>query len=126
MASIREASTLYVHSWRSRGFLAASAAIGPFVAGAIGRPQAFSNVSVTPDALHAAVCLLAIFQAIEIDGDACWDGGYSRNPTTSPLLREERKNKDSQRVMARRCGGGSGIGAERRRRQGALSPTPNA
>jgi NTE family protein len=29
-----------------------------------------------------------MFQAIEIDGEAYWDGGYTGNPTLSPLIRE--------------------------------------
>jgi NTE family protein len=29
-----------------------------------------------------------MFQAIEIDGDSYWDGGYSGNPTMTPLVRE--------------------------------------
>ena len=29
-----------------------------------------------------------MFQAIEIDGEAYWDGGYSGNPTLTPLVRE--------------------------------------
>jgi NTE family protein len=33
-------------------------------------------------------CLPTLFQAIEIDGEAYWDGGYSGNPTITPLVRE--------------------------------------
>jgi NTE family protein len=29
-----------------------------------------------------------MFQAVEIDGEAYWDGGYSGNPTLTPLVRE--------------------------------------
>jgi NTE family protein len=29
-----------------------------------------------------------MFQAVEIDGDAYWDGGYVGNPTITPLIRE--------------------------------------
>ena len=29
-----------------------------------------------------------MFQAIEIDGEPYWDGGYSGNPTITPLVRE--------------------------------------
>ena len=29
-----------------------------------------------------------MFQAVEIDGDPYWDGGYTGNPTITPLLRE--------------------------------------
>jgi NTE family protein len=29
-----------------------------------------------------------MFQAVEIDGEPYWDGGYSGNPTITPLIRE--------------------------------------
>jgi NTE family protein len=29
-----------------------------------------------------------LFQAIEIDGEAYWDGGFAGNPTITPLVRE--------------------------------------
>ena len=29
-----------------------------------------------------------LFQAVEIDGEPYWDGGYSGNPTITPLVRE--------------------------------------
>ena len=53
-----------------------------------GRGRVFRNAEVTPDALLASACLPTMFQAVEIDGDAYWDGGYSGNPTLTPLVRE--------------------------------------
>lgn len=53
-----------------------------------GRPRVFRNADITPDALLASACLPMMFQAIEINGEAYWDGGYSGNPTISPLVRE--------------------------------------
>ncbi|AFL73378.1 patatin-like phospholipase family protein [Thiocystis violascens] len=53
-----------------------------------GRPRVFRNADLTPDALLASACLPMMFQAIEIDGEAYWDGGFSGNPTISPLVRE--------------------------------------
>jgi len=53
-----------------------------------GRPRVFRNADVSPDALLASACLPTLFQAIEIDGEAYWDGGYAGNPTISPLVRE--------------------------------------
>jgi NTE family protein len=53
-----------------------------------GRPHVFKNSTVTPDVLLASACLPTMFQAIEIDGDPYWDGGYSGNPTITPLVRE--------------------------------------
>ncbi len=53
-----------------------------------GRAHVFKNNTVTPDVLLASACLPTMFQAIEIDGDPYWDGGYSGNPTITPLVRE--------------------------------------
>jgi len=55
---------------------------------ATGRPRVFRNSDLTPDALIASACLPTMFQAIEIEGEAYWDGGYSGNPTITPLVRE--------------------------------------
>ena len=53
-----------------------------------GRGRVFRNAELTPDILLASACLPTLFQAIEIDGEAYWDGGYSGNPTMTPLVRE--------------------------------------
>jgi NTE family protein len=53
-----------------------------------GRGRVFRNSEITPDVLLASACLPTLFQAIEIDGESCWDGGYSGNPTITPLVRE--------------------------------------
>jgi NTE family protein len=53
-----------------------------------GRGKVFKNAEVTPDVLLASACLPTMFQAVEIDGEAYWDGGYSGNPTLSTLVRE--------------------------------------
>jgi len=55
---------------------------------ATGRPRVFRNGDLTPDVLIASACLPTMFQAVEIDGEAYWDGGYSGNPTITPLVRE--------------------------------------
>jgi len=55
---------------------------------ATGRARVFRNREITPEVLIASACLPTMFQAIEIDGDAYWDGGYSGNPTITPLVRE--------------------------------------
>jgi len=39
-------------------------------------------------AVLASACLPMLFQAVEIDGQAYWDGGYSVNPALSPLIQE--------------------------------------
>jgi NTE family protein len=53
-----------------------------------GRGRIFRNKDITADVLLASACLPTMFQAIEIDGDPYWDGGYSGNPTITPLVRE--------------------------------------
>jgi len=53
-----------------------------------GRPRVFRNAELSPDVLLASACLPAMFQAVEIDGEAYWDGGYSGNPTMTPLVQE--------------------------------------
>jgi len=53
-----------------------------------GRGRVFRNAELTPDVLLASACLPTLFQAIQIDGEAYWDGGYAGNPTITPLVRE--------------------------------------
>jgi NTE family protein len=53
-----------------------------------GRGRVFRNRGITPDALLASACLPTLFQAVEVDGELYWDGGYSGNPTITPLIRE--------------------------------------
>jgi NTE family protein len=53
-----------------------------------GRGRIFRNGELTPDVLLASACLPTMFQAIEIDGETYWDGGYAGNPTLTPLIRE--------------------------------------
>ena len=53
-----------------------------------GRGRIFRNAEITPDVLLASACLPTMFQAVEIDGEPYWDGGYAGNPTITPLVRE--------------------------------------
>ena len=53
-----------------------------------GRGRIFRNAELTPDVLLATACLPTMFQAVEIDGEPYWDGGFSGNPTITPLIRE--------------------------------------
>jgi NTE family protein len=50
-----------------------------------GRIRIFSGDAITPEALMASACLPTVFQAVEIDGHAYWDGGYAGNPALFPL-----------------------------------------
>ncbi|HTO60567.1 MAG TPA: patatin-like phospholipase family protein [Bradyrhizobium sp.] len=53
-----------------------------------GRGRIFRCGEITPDVLLASACLPTMFQAIEIEGELYWDGGYAGNPTITPLIRE--------------------------------------
>jgi len=50
------------------------------------RAKIFSNKDITADAVMASACLPFLFQAVEIDGEYYWDGGYMGNPPISPLI----------------------------------------
>jgi NTE family protein len=50
------------------------------------RMRVFERAEITPDAVMASACLPYIFQAVEIDGEAYWDGGYCGNPPIFPLI----------------------------------------
>jgi NTE family protein len=53
-----------------------------------GRGRIFRNPEITADVLLASACLPTMFQAVEIDGEPYWDGGFVGNPTITPLVRE--------------------------------------
>ncbi len=46
----------------------------------------FECSDVTADAVLASACLPFMFQAVEIDGQFYWDGGYVGNPAIYPLI----------------------------------------
>lgn len=51
-----------------------------------GLPRVIGNDAITIDALLASACLPQLFQAVELDGEPYWDGGYSGNPTLWPII----------------------------------------
>jgi len=51
-----------------------------------GRVKVFTGDGITTDALLASACLPSLFQAVEIDGESYWDGGYMGNPAIWPLV----------------------------------------
>ena len=53
-----------------------------------GQGRIFGNAELTTEVLLASACLPQLFQAVEIGGEAYWDGGYSGNPTITPLVRD--------------------------------------
>jgi NTE family protein len=51
-----------------------------------GKVRIFANDEISPDAILASACLPFLFRAVEIDGEAYWDGGYMGNPAIFPLI----------------------------------------
>jgi NTE family protein len=52
-----------------------------------GAPRIFENPELSADAVLASACLPWLHQAVELDGEAYWDGGYVSNP---PLVERSR------------------------------------
>jgi NTE family protein len=53
-----------------------------------GRLQLFGNEDLTADVVLASTCPALVHCAVEIDGDAYWDGGYAANPPLVQLVRD--------------------------------------
>ena len=53
-----------------------------------GRGEVLSGKRLSCAALMASACLPTLFQAVEIEGEYYWDGGYSGNPAIYPLIYE--------------------------------------
>jgi len=53
-----------------------------------GRPKIFRQPGIALDCVMASACLPFLFKAVEIDGEAYWDGGYMGNPALFPLVDE--------------------------------------
>ncbi len=51
-----------------------------------GHARVFGPGEVTAETVLASACLPQMFPAVEIDGEAYWDGGFSGNPALYPLL----------------------------------------
>ncbi|HEX4767048.1 MAG TPA: patatin-like phospholipase family protein [Lichenihabitans sp.] len=51
-----------------------------------GRLRIFRESELTAEAIMASACLPSMSQAVEIDGEAYWDGGFSANPPLIPLV----------------------------------------
>lgn len=50
------------------------------------RLRVFTGPDVCVDAVMASACLPFMFQAVDIDGESYWDGGYMGNPPIFPLI----------------------------------------
>jgi NTE family protein len=51
-----------------------------------GKVKIFSHEDICVNAVLASACLPMLFQAVEIDGQHYWDGGYVGNPAIYPLI----------------------------------------
>jgi NTE family protein len=50
------------------------------------RLRVFQRSEISVDAVLASACLPNMFQAVEIEGEHYWDGGYMGNPPIFPLI----------------------------------------
>ncbi len=51
-----------------------------------GRLRVFDRREITSAAVMASACLPTLFQAVEVDGEHYWDGGFCGNPPIFPLI----------------------------------------
>jgi NTE family protein len=71
--------------------LRASDALKLFIAATnvkTGHCEIFRRGILTPDHVMASACLPQLFQAVVIDGEPYWDGGFAGNPPLWPLFYE--------------------------------------
>ncbi|HEY4164534.1 MAG TPA: patatin-like phospholipase family protein [Dongiaceae bacterium] len=52
------------------------------------KSRLFRTSEITAQTLLASACLPLLFEAVEIDGEFYWDGGYLGNPAIYPLIQE--------------------------------------
>jgi NTE family protein len=57
-----------------------------------GKQQVFGNDAITADVALASTCPPLVHCAVEIDGEAYWDGGYGGNPPLVRLVQETAAN----------------------------------
>ena len=51
-----------------------------------GQPRVLRGAELSIDALIASECLPQTAQAVTIEGEPYWDGGFTRNPALRPLI----------------------------------------
>src|SRR6202011_6169822 len=51
-----------------------------------GKVKIFAGEEISASAVMASACVPQVFPAVEIDGEAYWDGGYMGNPALFPLI----------------------------------------
>ncbi len=59
-----------------------------------GLPKIFSSKELTVKSILASACLPHLFNAIEIDSEYYWDGGYMGNPPLEPLIKSTPSTND--------------------------------
>lgn len=52
------------------------------------KPKMFRAHEMSASAIMASACVPLLFQAVEVDGEHYWDGGYMGNPSIYPLVQE--------------------------------------
>ena len=52
------------------------------------RSRIFRTPELSAEAVLASACLPLLFEAVEVDGEFYWDGGYLGNPAIYPLIHE--------------------------------------
>ncbi len=55
-----------------------------------GQARVFSREEISTDALLASSCIPFMFQAVQVEGEYYWDGGYMGNPSIWPLIYHSR------------------------------------
>lgn len=53
---------------------------------ATNKNRVFPRNEISLDAVCASCCLPFLFEAVDVDGERYWDGGYMGNPTIYPLI----------------------------------------
>jgi NTE family protein len=53
-----------------------------------GQARVFTQPHLSIETIMASACLPSVYQAVQIDGEAYWDGGYIGNPALHPLVDE--------------------------------------
>jgi NTE family protein len=51
-----------------------------------GRQRVFTAREITPEVILASACLPSLNQAVEIEGQYYWDGGFTANPAILPMV----------------------------------------
>ena len=51
-----------------------------------GKTTVFKHHEITAETIMASSCLPEVYQAVEIDGEHYWDGGFMGNPPLYPLF----------------------------------------